>query len=169
MDTGQFAPYRTVCAILRQLINSEVKIANIGQCIAKAALRKSLIFPILFALAFKSDHMFGSKLLNLQLFRLRFAESYSKFTSFKQAFVMAEDIGGIPQPNAAEENFTTFVSLIVSVDYSIATTNDRGTPHGMRVIAAIPLIRNHYETDGTSMLQSTSLLKGILITSYDFQ
>ena len=75
---------------------------------------------------------------------------------------MAEDIGGIPQPNAAEENFTTFVSLIVSVDYSIATTNDRGTPHGMRVIAAIPLIRNHYETDG-------SLLKGILITSYDFQ
>ena len=90
---------------------------------------------MIFALAAELDHMFGSRWLNKQLFKIGFSESYSEVICFKQKVVRTDEIGAILQSSAEEDNFTTFVAD--NVDHNVATLDDRGTFHGMGVIAVI--------------------------------
>ena len=60
---------------LKQLIKSEIKVESIGQCIVKGPLPKLFTPPILLALVVELDHMFGSRWLNTQLFKLGFSGS----------------------------------------------------------------------------------------------
>ena len=112
-----------------------MKFESIGQYIVKGALPRSFTPPILFAPAVELDHIFGSRWLNTQLFKLGFSESYSEVIRFKQTVVMIEEIGAILQSIAAEDNFTTFVAD--NIDRNIATLDGRGTFHGMGVIVII--------------------------------
>ena len=102
--------YQTLCHFLRQAIKSEVKVKSIGQRIVKGALPRSFTPPILFTLAVELDQMFGSRWLNIQLFKLGFSESYSEVIRFKQTVVMTEEIRAILKSSAAEDNFTTFTA-----------------------------------------------------------
>ena len=107
----------TLRHFLKQVIKSEVKVESIGHCIVKGVLPRSFTPPILFALAVELDHMFGSRWLNTQLFKLGFSESYGGVIRFKQTVVIIEEIGAILQSSAAEDNFTTFVAD--NVDHNI--------------------------------------------------
>ena len=55
----------------------------------KAEMPGSVMPPMLFALAVESDHMFGSRWLNIQLFTLGFAGSYNEVVCFKQGVVIS--------------------------------------------------------------------------------
>ena len=101
----------------------------------KGGLPRSSTPPILFALTVELNHMFGSRWLNTQLFKLGFSESYSEVICFKQTVVMTEEIGAILQSSGAEDKFTTFV--VDNVDHNIATLDGHGTFHGMDFIAVI--------------------------------
>ena len=61
-----------------------------GQCIVKAAKPKSAIPPIPFGLAVACGHMFGSRRLIDEPFRLRFSISYSEVNRFKQSVLQHE-------------------------------------------------------------------------------
>ena len=154
-------------------IRSELKVETIGQCMMKAAMPRSVMPPMLFALAVESDHMFASRWLNTQLFNLGFAETYTNVVRFKQGMVMTEDIDDILQSRASEDSFTTFVAD--NVDHNIATLDGKGTFHGMGVIAAITN-KGHFIAKQPMRLRPKSYTKvnelvrrrGIPITSYDF-
>ena len=154
-------------------IRSELEVETIGQCMMKAAMPRSVMPPMLFALAVESDHMFASRWLNTQLFNLGFAESYTNVVRFKQGVVMTEDIDDILQLRASEDSFTTFVAD--NVDHNIATLDGKGTFHGMGVIAAITN-KGHFIARQPMRLRPKSYTKvnelvrrkGIPITSYDF-
>ena len=66
-----------LCLFFSSFIRSELKVETMPQCLMKAAMPKSAMPPILFALAVESD-IFASRWLNPQLFNLGFGESYSK-------------------------------------------------------------------------------------------
>ena len=83
--------------IFNFFIRSEVKVETIGQCLMKAAIHRSVMPPMLFALAVESDHMFASRWLNTQLFNLGFTESYNEVVRFKQGVVMTDYIDDILQ------------------------------------------------------------------------
>ena len=103
--------------LMKQVIKSEVKVESIGHCVVKGVLPRSFTPPILFALVVELDHMFGSRWLNTQLFKLGFSQSYGGVIRFNQTVVIIEEIGAILQSSAAEDNFTTFVAD--NVDHNI--------------------------------------------------
>lgn len=68
------------------------------QYLIKAAMPRSVMPPMLFALAVDTDHMLASRWLNTQLFNLRFVESCNDVVCFKQGVVITEDIDDILNP-----------------------------------------------------------------------
>ena len=90
--------------------------------------------PILFALAVEVDHLYGSRWLNNELFKLGFCVSYSEVTRFKQACVTnSANVLSLPhEPDA--QPFTQFVAD--NVDHNIATLYGKGTFHGMGIISS---------------------------------
>ena len=136
---------QTLRHFLKQVIKSEAKVESIGQCSVKSPLPRSFTQPKLFALAVELDHMFGSRWLNTQLFKLGFSESYSEVIRFKQTVAMIEEIGVILQSSAAEDNFTNLVGD--NVDHNTTTLDGRGTFHGMGAIAVITNKKDIYQEE----------------------
>ena len=97
----------------------------------KAALPRSVMPPMLFALAIEMDHMFASRWLNDQLFKLGFSESYHEVNRFKQGVVMPENVEEILSAYVAPggEGFVTFAAD--NVDHNVSTLDGHGTFHGM--------------------------------------
>ena len=122
----------TLRAFLRCLIKSDLKIESFGHCIAKCVSPRLLMHPILFTLAIELDQVFGSRWLINQLHEFDFCELYDEVLKFKQAVVTNGSIDDLLQN---DEGFTTFVDD--NVDYNTATLDDRGTFHGLSVIAVI--------------------------------
>ena len=159
---------------LSHFTNSKLKIESIGQCIVKAALPRSVIPPILFALAVELDLVFGSKWLIDQTNKLGFSESYYEVTRFKQGVVISEDVDELidAHTSQSEDEFVTFVAD--NIDDDTITLDGKGTFHGMGVLA---IITNKVQSKKkVSPIRPKKLVKvdqlvkekGIPILSYDF-
>ena len=120
---------------LANIIKSEPKVESIGQCIVKAAMPRSVLPPILFALSVQLDHVFGSKWQLSLLEKLGFSLSYCEVNRFKQTVVMSDNIEDIIQSIACEGCYITFVAD--NVDHNTATLDGLRTFHGMGVMAVI--------------------------------
>ena len=122
---------------LSHFTSSKLKIESIGQCIVKAALPRSVLPPIMFALAVELDLVFGSKWLIDQTNKLGFSESYHEVTRFKQGVVLSEDVDELIDAHTSqdEDEFVTFVAD--NVDDDTITLDGKGTFHGMGVLAII--------------------------------
>ena len=88
--------------------------------------------PILFALGVEVDHIYGSKWLNDELFKLGFSVSYCEFTRFKQASLTSQSLNDNIKQISTENSFTQFIAN--NVDHNIATLDGRGSFHGMGII-----------------------------------
>ena len=107
---------------------SDLRQESIGQCIANGTSQK-IMPPILLALGVGLDHIYGSKWLIDELFRLGFTVSYTEVTKYKQACsqvpIDQQIISLCP-----EEIFTQFVAD--NTDHNIRTLDGKETFHGMR-------------------------------------
>ena len=72
-------------------IQSAMTVGSIGQCIVKAFLPGSNMFPILSALAVEMSHVFASVWLNKRFNNFPFAELYHEITRIKHGVIMSED------------------------------------------------------------------------------
>ena len=117
---------------LEAFTKSKVKQESIGQCIVKAALPKNSLPPLLFGLGVELDHLYGSKWLTDELFKLGFSVSYGEVLRYKQAVVMTQTLDD--QINSLKGSFTQFVAD--NVDHNTATIDGHGTFHGMGIIAS---------------------------------
>jgi len=124
---------------LSMFTNSTIKQESIGQCIVKAAA-STKIPPMMFALGVEVDHLFGSRWLNDELFKLGFAISYSEVTRFKQAS-LSQPVNDQMKRFGPENNFTHFIAD--NVDHNIRTLDGYGTFHGMGIVAATVSNREH--------------------------
>ena len=164
----------TLRLLLSSLIQSELKVESIDQCIMKAAMpRSALVPPILFGFGVEVDHKCGMKWLSTEMFRLGFAVSYGEVYRFKQSVVMTENMDDILQSRASENSFTTFIAD--NVDHTVCTLDGRGTFHGMGVMAATTNKGNHQVKEVPrkrlkQYVKADDLVKakGIPITTYDF-
>ena len=119
------------------LLAAKLKQQLIGQCILKALKPNSVIPPLLFGLGVEMDHMFGSKWLINELYRLGYSISCSEVTRFKQSILT----NGTPTEHLQEDDrFTQWVAD--NVDHNTATLDGKGTFHGMGIISC-----SNYECD----------------------
>ena len=72
---------------METLFSCELKQSSISQCILKAVKPRSIIPPILFGLGVELDHVFGSRWLIDELYKLGFCVSYREIAKFKQEVV----------------------------------------------------------------------------------
>ena len=77
---------------LQPIVKVTVKRAAIGQCLVRAARPWSVIPPLLFGLGAELDHIFGSKWLINELFRLGYYISYDEVTRFKQNSIVSSNV-----------------------------------------------------------------------------
>ena len=128
---------------LRQFLNmfttSKLKQESIGQCMVKAASAKK-IPPILLAIGVEVDHLYGSRWLNDELFKLGFAVSYSEVTRYKQA-CSSQSIDEQIKLLCSEGSFTHFIAD--NVDHNVRTLDGSGTFHGMGIVASTISKREH--------------------------
>ena len=106
---------------------SKLKQESIGQCVVKLASPLN-IPPIPFARCVEVYHLYGSKWLNEELFRLGFSVSYGEVTRFKQASLVNQSLDEQIRSLSSGDRFTQFFAD--NVDHNI------GTFHGMGIIAA---------------------------------
>lgn len=100
---------------------STLRQESIGQCIVNGT-SKRVMPPILLALGVELDHIFGSKWLIDELFRLGFSVSYPEVTKYKQACSktpIEEQIKSL----CPEGSFTTFVAD--NVDHNVRTLDGK--------------------------------------------
>ena len=119
--------------------NSRIQKESIGQCIVKT-VTATKIPPILFALAVEVDHLYGSRWLNDELFKLGFAISYSEVKRFKQAS-LSQPVDQQMKRFISEDGFTHFIAD--NVDHNISTLDGHGTFHGMGIVASTISRRDH--------------------------
>ena len=96
----------------------------------KALKPNSVIPPLLVGLGVELDHMFGSKWLINELYRLGYSISYSEVTCFKQSILTNEELVE-PLPDGGI--FTQWVAD--TVDHNTVTLDGKGTFHGMGIIS----------------------------------
>ena len=170
----EWLPARLQC-FLEEIIPSEVKQVSIGQCIVRAAMPRSSVPPLLFGLAVEMDHIFGSKWLINELFRLGYSISYN-VTRCKQSVVEMETTNDI-LPNLVPGSFIQWVGD--NIDHNINTIDGKDTFHGMGVIAVstptygdVMHIRNSPSTvvKRKNIVKAKSLVmkEGIPIKTYIF-
>lgn len=91
--------------------------------------------PLLFGLGVQLDHMFGSRWLVNQLYRLGFSISHEEVNRYKQSVLQTE-------------NFEDWISMSASgfiqwsadnVDHNTVTSDGKNTFHGMGIIASTTL------------------------------
>ena len=115
---------------MKHLIVDELKQSSIGQAMTKAVRPRSYIPPLLFGLGVEADHMFGSKWLTNELFKLGFSISPSEINRFKHSIINSEEN---TVESALKGNFTQWVAD--NVDHNICTLDGKNTFHGMGIIA----------------------------------
>ena len=145
---------------MKVLISDELKQSSIGQAITKAVRPKSYIPPLLFGLGVEADHLFGSKWLTNELFKLGFYISPAEVTRFKHSIISSEE-------NAVETtlkgSFTQWVAD--NVDHNICTLDGKDTFHGMGIIAAGTKERDQPSQDPVRIKRLKSLLTAMEISS----
>ena len=97
----------------------------------KALKPNSVIPPLLFGLGVKLDHMFGSKWLIHELYRLGYSISYSEVTRFKQSILTNEEL---VEPLPGGGRFIQWVADNV-VDHNTITLDGKGTFHATGIIS----------------------------------
>ena len=102
------------------------------QFIIKSSRPRTALPPLLFGLRIECDHVFGSKWLVNELYRLGFSISYSEINRFKKSVVVNHS-GENSIINVYPQVFTQFVAD--NVDHNIRTLDGSGTFHGMGIIA----------------------------------
>lgn len=129
--------------LLAIIIPSELRQSSIGQCILQSARPRSVIAPIPFGLGVELDHVFGSKWLITELYKLGFASSYDEVTTYKQCIIQTES----PESVLAEYFPGTFTQWVAdNVDHNVGTLDGQNTFHGMGIIAvstpegSVPLV-----------------------------
>ena len=80
--------------------------------------------PLLFALAIEVNHLYGSKWLNDELYRLEFAVFYSEVKRFKEACVINQSIDEEIQRLSSGTSFTQFIPD--NVDHNIVIVDGKG-------------------------------------------
>ena len=117
--------------MLKTLVPNVKQQISIGQCITKAAKPRSFLPPVLFVLGVEMDHMFGSRWLIDELFRLEFSVSYNEVNRFRQAVVQSESIEQL-LPETFPGSFSQ--SVADNVDHNLASIDCCGSFHGMGVM-----------------------------------
>ena len=117
--------------MLKTLVPNVKQQISIGQCITKAAKPRSFLPPVLFGLGVEMDHMFGSRWLIDELFRLGFSMSYNEVNRFRQAVVQSESIEQL-LPETFPGSFSQWVAG--NVNHNLASIDDCGSFHGMGVM-----------------------------------
>ena len=118
---------------------SRIQTESIDQCIVKT-VAATKIPPILFALAVEVDHLYGSRWLNDELYKLGFSISYSEVKRFKQAS-LSQPIDEQMKRFISDDAFTNFIAD--NVDHNIRTLDGHGTFHGMGIVASTISRRDH--------------------------
>ena len=169
--TGDWAP-KNLRSLLSHFTKSNLRQESIAQCIVKAVSPKTLP-PLLFGLGIEVDHLYGSKWLSEELFRLGFSISYREITKYKQASATFKTIEEEIKALTNHGGFTQFVAD--NVDHNIATLDGHGTFHGMGIIAST--VGGHQRTSEVKIKRPQNILstadlltklKGIPIVPYDF-
>ena len=88
---------------------SKLKQESIGQCLVKLASPLK-IPPIPFARGVEVDHLYGSKWLSEELFRLGFSVSYGEVTRFKQASLVNQSLDEQIRSLSSGDGFTQFIA-----------------------------------------------------------
>ena len=142
---------------------STLKYESIGKCIIKVASPMK-IPPILFALGVEVDHIYRSKWLNDELFKLGFSVSYCEVTRFKHNIKQI----------STENSFTQFITS--NADHNTATLDGRGSFHGISIISST-VSSSQSVTKDLQIKRPDKLLKveeltskatDVSITAYDF-
>ena len=118
---------------LSKVVPNEIKQAAVGQCIIIAARPRTATPPLLFGIGVEVDHIFGSRWLIDELFKIGFSVSYSEVNRFKQSIVQTED-SNYPKGLAYPGMFTQYIAD--NVDHNVITLDGSGTFHGMGIISA---------------------------------
>ena len=131
-DEGRRWLPKSLLLLLDTIMPSDRKINSIGQCIVYAARPQYAIPPVLFGLGVQLDHMFGSRWLVNQLFRLGFSISHEEVTRYKQSVLQNEQIEDWIPINASG-----FIQWSAdNVDHNTVTLDGKNTFHGMGIIAS---------------------------------
>ena len=118
--------------LLSYIVPETVKSSSICQCIIRPSRPRTALPPLLFGLGIECDHVFGSKWLVNELFKLGFSISYSEVNRLKKSLVANQAIGN-SIINSYPRVFTQFAGD--NVDHNIRNLDGSGTFHGMGVIA----------------------------------
>ena len=118
---------------METLFPYERKQSSISQCILKAVKPRSIIPPTLFGLGVELDHVFGSRWLIDELYKLGFCVSYREIAKFKQEVVANQNMDDVIKDTSSSETFTQWAAD--NVDHNLRTLDGTGTFHGMGIIA----------------------------------
>lgn len=127
--TNKWVP-ESLRLFLSSFTKSLLRQESISQCIVKAT-SPNTVPPLLFGLGVELDHLYGSKWLNEELFRLGFSISYREIVKYKQAYATTQTIEQDIKALLKHGGFTQFEAD--NVDHNIATLDGRGTFHGMGI------------------------------------
>ena len=115
---------------MEKLTSDYLKQSSIDQALTKAVRPKSYIPPLLFGLGIEVDHLFESKWLTDELFKLGFSISPTGITRFKHSVISHEE-GSVETLLQG-----TFAQLVAdNVDHNICALDGKDTFHGMWIIA----------------------------------
>ena len=131
-DEGQRWLPKGLLLLLNTIMPSKRKVSSIRQCIVYAARPQYAIPPVVFGLGVQLDHMFGSRWLVNQLYRLGFSISHEEVNRYKQSVLQIEQV---------EERILTNASGFIqwsadNVDHNTVTLDGKNTFHGMGIIAS---------------------------------
>ena len=87
--------------------------------------------PILFGIAVEMDHVFGSKWLRDELFRLGFSISHDELSLYKQSILQDENLGTLSPPSDAV--ITQWASD--NADHDVRTIDGGNQFHAMGTIS----------------------------------
>ena len=118
--------------LLSYVVPETAKRSSICHCIIKASRLRKALPPLLFGLGIECDHVFGSKWLVNELFKLGFSISYSEVNRFKKPVVANQPMGN-SVINAYPKLFIQFAGD--NVDHNIRTLDGSGRFHRMGTIA----------------------------------
>ena len=112
---------------------------SISQCFTKTVKPRSFLLLVLFGLGVEMDHIFGSRWLIDELFRLGFSVSYNEVNRFRQEVVQSESIEQL-LPETFPGSFSQLVAD--NVDHNLASIDGCGSFHGMGVRVILTSTKN---------------------------
>jgi hypothetical protein len=133
-------------------VDSNLKIASIGQAMIQATRRRVILAPLQLGLGVQLHHHFASKFLIDILHKHGFCSSYGEVTKFERSAAVSQST---QVPNiSSTTNFLQYAAD--NVDHNIRTIDGHNTFHGMGMIATI--------TPGTSNIRS---IPRVLVSAED--